>query len=98
MKRSGARWSRRSRTADRSLASRGVTTMLLSEGGGLAALPSSAKGMAVAIARASTMSAAEYDDLRRRAVERGGEFERGPSQYVAFRSVFLHDLEQRSYS
>jgi glycosyltransferase involved in cell wall biosynthesis len=74
---------------------RGATTMLLSEGGGLAAHPSSAKGMAVAIARASTMSAAEYDDLRQRAVKRGGQFERGPSQYVAFRSV-LHDLEQRS--
>jgi len=51
--------------------------------------------MAVAIARASTMSAAEYDDLRRRAVERGGQFKRGPSQYAAFRSV-LHDLEQSS--
>ena len=74
---------------------RGATTMLLSEGGGLAARASSAKGMAVAIARASTMSAAEYDELRRRAVERGGQFERGTSQYVAFRSV-LHDLEQRS--
>lgn len=76
---------------------RGATATLLQDGGGVLVEPSSVRQLGKVIAAVGEMSTVEYEELSRRASERGREFQQSPSQYQAF-SAAIAWVEHRASS